>query len=398
MECRSPTFDVNINPDGFVLDLDSLFAWLATRLHDRRHARGVRYALVTVLVLIVLAKLAGENFLAGIAEWVALRKAQLAQALHWVKSRAPHRTTYSRILGYAVDIQEFEQVVSEFFAAQPKTGRSVQITLDGKTVRGTIPAGQTKGLHMLAAFLPGEGWVVIQVEVDDRENEIKAAPRVLKCLDLRGKIVTGDALLAQRELSIQIVEGGGDYVWTVKDNQPQLRQDIETLFEPEKCVKGFSPATQDFRTAETVEKGHGRLERRTLTASSELKGYLDWPYAEQVFKLERHFERIKDGKITQEVVYGVTSLTAQEAGPGRLLQIVRTHWQIENGLHYRRDATLREDWCQVRMGHAAHALAVVNNLVLGLLARCGVKNVPQARRHYAAHFNEALALVLRSPP
>jgi predicted transposase YbfD/YdcC len=351
-----------------------------------------------VLVLVVLAKLAGENFLAGIAEWVAHRKVQLAQALHWVKPRAPHRTTYSRILAYAVDIQEFEQVVSEFFATQPKAGCSVQITLDGKTVRGTIAAGQTHGLHLLAAFFPGEGWVALQVEVGSKENEIKAAPRVLQCLDLRGKIVTGDALLAQRDLSIQIVEGEGDYVWTVKDNQPQLRQDIETLFESEKCVKGFSPATKDFRTAETVEKGHGRLERRTLTASSELKGYLDWPYAEQVFKLERYFERLADGKVTHEVVYGVTSLTAQEAGPTRLLQIVRTHGQIENGLHYRRDATLREDWCQVRMGQAAHALAVINNLVLGLLARCGVKNVPQARRRYVAHFDEALALILRSPP
>lgn len=388
-----PTFDVNLNPEGFVIDVDSLYAFLC-RLKDARHARGVRYALVTILVFVLLAKLAGEDRVSGIADWVHHRKEALAEALHLEKPRAPNRTTYSRILGRVVSVEEFEQVVREFFESQRGAGRTVILTLDGKTLRGTIPAGQTRGLHLLAAFLPGEGWVVVQVEVAGHENEISVAPRVLGCIDLRGKIVTGDALLAQRDLSVQIVEGGGDYVWTVKDNQSELRQDIATLFEPEACVKGFSPAVKDFRSAATTEKGHGRLEQRTLTASGELKGYLNWPYAEQVFKLERHFERLRDGKITHEVVYGVTSLTAAEASPRRLLEIVRTHWQIENGLHYRRDETLREDWCHLRMGHAARMMAAINNLVLGLLLGCGVKNVPEARRNYDANWHEALQLIL----
>ncbi len=131
--------------------------------------------------------------------------------------------------------------------------------------------------------------------------------------------------------------------------------------------------------------------------SSELKGYLDWPYAEQVFKLERRFQRMQDGKITYEVVYGVTSLTAQAASPRRLLEIVRTHWQIENGLHYRRDETLREDWCHLRLGHARRMMAALNHSVLGLLLRRGVKNVPEARRAYAANWPEALRLILCRP-
>jgi predicted transposase YbfD/YdcC len=392
-EYSTPTFDVNLDPDGFVFDLDSLYTCLC-RLSDSRHARGVRYALVTLLMFVILAKLAGEDRLAGIADWVHHRRDALAEALHLRQPRAPHRTTYSRILGRVIRVEDFEQVVREFFAQPPQAGHSVILTLDGKTLRGTIPAGATRGLHLLAAFLPGEGWVIMQVEVDRKENEITAAPRVLNCLDLRGKIVTGDALLAQRDLSIQIVAGGGDYVWTIKDNQAQLRQDIATLFEPETCVKGFSPALSDFRSAHTTEKAHGRLEQRRITVSSELKGYLDWPSAEQVFKLERRFQRMKDGKITQEVVYGVTSLTAQEASPRRLLEIVRTHWQIENGLHYRRDETLREDWCHLRLGHAPHMMAALNNLVLGLLLRRGVKNVPEARRAYAANWPEALRLIL----
>lgn len=301
MQCSAPTFDVNIDPRGFVVDLDSLYAHLA-RLRDRRHARGLRYALVTILGYIVLAKLAGEDRLFGISQWVRYRQGALAEALHLAKRRAPCVNTYRTILGQVIDIEEFERVVREFFAAQPHAGQSIVIALDGKTLRGTISAGQTQGRHLLAAYLPAEGWVLFQVEVANKENEISAAPRVLKSLDLRGKIVTGDAMFAQRELSLQILEMGGDYIWTVKDNQSALRQDIALLFQPEKTVKGFSPATQDFRTAQTVEKGHGREERRVLTLSAELKHYLDWPGAEQVFKLERYFKRTRDGQVTHEVV------------------------------------------------------------------------------------------------
>jgi predicted transposase YbfD/YdcC len=273
----------------------------------------------------------------------------------------------------------------------------VVISLDGKTVRGTIPAGETHGLHQLAAYLPGEGWVLMQVVVERKENEITAAPRILECLDLRGKVVRADALLTQRGLSSQIVEAGGEYVWIIKDNQPEVRQAIEAVFQPEACVPGFSPSQHDLRTARTIEKAHGRLEQRTLAASSDLKGYLDWPAAEQVFKLDRRFERIVDGKLMQETVYGLTSLTATEAPPDQLLDLVRAQWGIENGLHYRRDQTLREDWCCVRMGQAAEMLTLVNNLVIGLLLRRGVTNVPEARRRFAAFMNEAVQVVLRCP-
>jgi len=223
-----------------------------------------------------------------------------------------------------------------------------------------------------------------------------AAPRVLKSLDLQDKVVTADALLTQRNLSIQIVEAGWEYVWTLKDNQPDTRQAIETLFQPAQCVPGFSEGSLDFRTAHTTDQAHGRLEQRTLTLNSELKEYLDWPYCAQVFKLERHVVRIKDSKVMDEVVYGLTSLTADEAGPEQVLDFVRGQWGIENGLHYRRDATLREDWCCVRIGNAPQMLTLINNVVLGLLSRHGLRNVPEARRRFAAHLNEAVQLVLGS--
>ena len=400
MEYTTSRFGVNIDCQGFVIDLGSLYDYLS-QLEDRRSARGVRYSLVTILVFVVLAKLAGEDRLTGISEWVWHRKDELAQALKLSHPQAPHRNTYSRILGEVISVEEFDVVVHEFFArACDLSGDAacderewIQVTLDGKTLRGSIVSGQTRGLHLLAAYVPAQGWVLAQVEVDGKENEIRAAPRLLQCIDLRGKVVSADAMLTQRQVSVQIVDAGGHYVWTVKDNQPQLRDDIATLFEGEVCAPGFSPAIKGFSSGATVDKGHGRIEQRTLTSSAELNGYVDWPYAQQVFKLERDVERVKDGKITHEITYGITSLPQDQASPHRLLEIVRTHWQIENGLHYRRDETLREDWCHLRTGHAQHMMAAINNLVLGLLLRRGIKNVPRERRRYAAHWNEALKLI-----
>jgi predicted transposase YbfD/YdcC len=394
MECSTPTFDVNVDAAGFVVDLESLYAALA-RLHDKRKARGVRYALVTVLTYLVLAKLSGQDSLSGIADWVRLRQEVLMQAFPLKKWRAPCANTYRNILDHVIDIDALEQVVCTFFAHQPDAGYSLVIALDGKTLRGVIRSDHLHGQHLLAAYLPAEGWVLFQVEVESKENEISAAPRVLKKLDLRGKIVTGDAMFAQRELSLQIIAAGGDYVWTVKDNQATLRQDIELLFQPEKTVKGFSAGVTDFRTAQTIEKNHGRLERRTLTVSAALKEHLNWPGAEQVFKLERYFERTKDHHVTHEVTYGITSLSARDVTADELLSIVRSHWGIENGLHYRRDVTLHEDAAHLKCGQASHALATLNNLILGVVLRLGWTNLAEARRYFDARFDQAKKVILQ---
>ena len=146
----------------------------------------------------------------------------------------------------------------------------------------------------------------------------------------------------------------------------------------------------DFRRASTIEKGHGRLDKRSIIVSSLLADYSDWPELAQVFKLERQSTNAL-GITKTEVRYGVTSLPAEVANPTRLLALSRGHWGIENGLHYRRDATMREDHAQLRMGHAPEMLAVLNNTVLGLFARQGASNVAHARREFAYHFDKALA-------
>jgi predicted transposase YbfD/YdcC len=149
----------------------------------------------------------------------------------------------------------------------------------------------------------------------------------------------------------------------------------------------------DFRRSSTVEKGHGRLDKRSIIVSSLLADYSDWPELAQVFKLERQSTNALG--ITQtQVRYGVSSLPAHLADPKRLLELTRGHWGIENGLHYRRDVTFHEDHAQLRMGHAPEMLAVLNNIVLGLFARQGETNMAHARRDFAYHLDKVLARLL----
>jgi predicted transposase YbfD/YdcC len=363
-------------------------------LHDRRKRRGKRYALPVLLLLLVLAKLSGEDRPSGIADWVKHRRAPLAQALGLRLPRAPHHNTYRRVLAQAVAPEELDAAIGAFFR---DLGRSVLVSIDGKTVKGTIDAADPHGTHLLAAYLPQEGIVLLQLPVGRKANEIRVAPTLVQALDLRGKIVAADALHTQRTFAAQIVAAGGDYVWVVKANQPGLHADIAELFTADLRTVEGGYVRHEFRTACRVDKGHGRREVRRIAVSTELKGYSDWPGLEQVFRLERERIESTSGKHEREVVYGLTSLPPAAASPARLLALTRAYWGIENGLHYRRDVTFREDATRLTQGHAGHAMASLNNLVIGLLRLAGFTNLAAARRYCDADLVHALALLAPTP-
>jgi predicted transposase YbfD/YdcC len=271
------------------------------------------------------------------------------------------------------------------------------ISIDGKTLRGTIVKQQGRGVHLLAAYLPGAGLVLMEVAVESKENEIVAAPKLLKSIDLQGAIVIGDAMHTQRQISAQIVEGGGQYLWTAKGNQARTEWAIEKLFVHEVVNrKKGAPLSKDVQMAVgKPTKGHGRIEKRTIFVSQALNDYLDWPYVAQVFRLEREVWHDHGQRKTRQVVYGLTSLSKQKASPKRLLHLTREYWGIENGLHYRRDVTLQEDATRATVGHTGHNLAILNNLVIALSLSATRKNLPQARRLFDAHPANALERILR---
>ncbi len=231
-----------VSQEATVFDLASLLTRLQS-LSDRRCPKGLRYPLGPVLLLIILAKLAGADKPQAIADWISARGHLLRQALGLPWRRMPHHNTYRRILAQAVSPEELDRTVGEYLGSLPGVGRSVLIAIDGKTVRGTIAAANPQGEHLLGAYLPAEGVVLMQVRAGERENEIVVAPQLLRCLDLRGKVVAADAMHTQRALSVQILEAGGDYLWLAKDNQPTLREEIEDLFKADRrTVEGGTGA------------------------------------------------------------------------------------------------------------------------------------------------------------
>ncbi len=386
--------EIELPKQACLLNLSQLYHSLSL-LPDKRKARGKLYPLALLLTVAILAKLADQNQIRAVAHWAKLRQHQLAQLFGLKRATMPHHTTWSRVLGGAVEPAALTKLVAGFLAqrvqgpGQIPARASLILAIDGKTLRGTIPLGQTRGVHLVAAYLPAQGVVLAQIAVEVKQNEIVVAPKVLANIDLRGMVVVGDAMFCQRELSVQIVGRGGDYLWIVKGNQKGVLEDIELLFEEPPVAPGCSPLPTDFEEYEQWEKGHGRLERRKITTSALLAGYTPWPHLAQVFKLES-WRTAANGKTSYEVRYGLTSLEREVADGRRLLSMVRGEWGIENKLHYRRDVTLGEDQSQLRQGVGPEVNAILNSTVLGLLDQAGVKNVAEARREFAYHFHQQL--------
>jgi predicted transposase YbfD/YdcC len=260
------------------------------------------------------------------------------------------------------------------------------VALDGKTMRGSRKQG-AEDTHLLSALSHRLGLTVHQRAVSDKTNEIGAVADLLRAIVLEGRVFTMDAMLTQRAAATQIVEGKGEYVMVVKENQPALLADIRVVFERPHWLLGEQPR------ATTIDIGHGRIERRSIRTSSVMAGYSDWPGLEQVFRIERTREKKKTGEREHEVVYGVTSLTSEQAGPRELLDLVRGHWSIENRSHWVRDVTFDEDRSQVRTGNIPHVMAALRNTAIGLMRRAGESNIAAACRRFAAKPREALALL-----
>jgi predicted transposase YbfD/YdcC len=257
----------------------------------------------------------------------------------------PHQTTYERVLA-ELDEVEVEQILGKFFSQEQRTNTSISI--DGKVLRGTIPVGERQGTHLLAAYQPETGLVLMQVEVECKANELVAAPQLLDYLDLSGCIVTGDAMFTQRDLCIQIVAAGGQFILPVKGNQKTLQETIADAFMPAEVAKGHHVVLLEEQSIQSTNSGHGRIECRYLSVTSELKGYLDFPHVQQVFRLQRVIHHQQTGKLSYQVVFGICSLSAEHCPPEQLMAHIRSHWHIENRLHYVRDVTFHEDACRIR--------------------------------------------------
>ena len=393
MEYSTVGWGQEISAEGVVYDKGSIYGRLQT-LTDLRKARGKRYSLTTVLMIVLLAKLSGANSLTEIAEWGVYHQSEVEVMLRIKLKRMPERSTYRRILAYKVYETEVERLVGEY---NQDGERGDICALDGKALLGMSKREDGTPEYALSVYDVTAGKTMAQIEVGNKENEITKAPEVIRLAKIAGKVVTGDALHTQKRLAQTILDEQGDYVFPVKENQPNLYKNIQALFAPEYPKPGFGKIQTDFLTAQKVNKGHGRIEIRTITTSEMLNAYAAWPGLAQVYLLERQFQWRRRGvcyKTSHEVEFGITSLVREKASPEQLLKIRRSHWGIETGSHYRRDVTLKEDATRFTIGHGARVLATIHNLVLALIRHSGFLNVAQARRFFAAHLSRAGSLLI----
>lgn len=369
----------------------SLVEYLA-QIPDYRQRRGQRYGVLPMLLLVCVAMLCGARSQTAIADWAANYGSPWLERLGFTRGRGPSQPTLSRLFAQIAHVtveavlqQWAEQVLR--LCPPPNVRMLEGVAVDGKTLRGSKRHGASEA-HLLSAFSHRLGIVLGQLGVPDKTNEIGAADALLVSVVLTGRVVTADALLTQQSIAQTILDSGGDYLLVVKDNQAQLRADLEAAFALDADPVGL------VGTARTTTLHGSRLERRELTATTALVGYSDWPGLQQALKLDRRVIHKATGQLLrQETAYAVTSCPPARATPAQLLTLWRDHWRIENQLHYVRDVTFDEDRSTVHRAHAHQVLAACRNTVLGLLRRRGATNIAATCRRYAAQPAAALAAV-----
>jgi predicted transposase YbfD/YdcC len=320
-----------------------------------------------------------------IAEWVLHRSDLLKEKLGLKWKRMPSFSTWQRLLGQNIEASDFDEKIGRYFQSLSSEERQLY-NLDGKVVCGTISKETDNQLHLLALQESAANLVIDQTALLAGENEISGAKRLLARVDLNNKIISGDAIFAQQELAKTVIEKGGEYVWKLRANQGNIYK---------LAVEHFERLDDKYLAqAVSLEKGHGRIDEREILTSFRITGKIEFPSLEQVFRIKRKSEAVKTGKISEQTIYGMTSLPVEEYGAEELLELVRKHWGIENGLHYRRDVTFKEDACRQTSSNGGRVLAVLNNLTIGILRKLGWENIAKARRYFNAQIDEAIKLIM----
>jgi predicted transposase YbfD/YdcC len=301
-----------------------------------------------------------------------LRPEVVAAARHQTPHRPQSADPSSRLDAAAVERAISRWAASVLGQPEPLEGAAI----DGKALRGSIKQGAANA-YLLSAVSHRLSTVLAQVAVSDRTNEIGQMEDLLEELTLTGLVVTADAMHTQVETAETILDGGGDYLMVVKENQPTLKREIELVFET-------STLAQSITTASSTTTHGSRIETRAIAVSDAMAGLSDWPGLHQVLKLERTVINKTTGEVREEIVYGVTSLSPQRATPAQLNELWRKHWTIENKLHWVRDVTFDEDRSQVRSGNVPQVMAALRKIAISALRLRNVTNIAAALRRYAA--------------
>ena len=326
------------------------------RCRGRRHHR-----LLDILVIAICAVVAGSNSWTQIEAFGKRRQAWLKRFLA-LDDGIPSHDTFQRVFE-ALDAKVLQTCMRQWLLAVSGALGLEQIAIDGKSLRGSADASSGLApLHLVSAWATKQHLSLGQVLVEPGSNEITAIPKLLELLDLNGALVSLDAMGCQKDIARRIVEGGGDYILTVKGNQPELLEDIQQCLQ-----RTLDDADSPVEIYETVERRHGRQERRCYTVLRHPEGIRqqqDWPGLKVIGMCAS--ERTVAGTTSSEVRYFIGS---KAAGARYYSRALRSHWWIENCLHWQMDISFGEDANRTRQRNAANSLALLRRTALTLLKR-----------------------------
>jgi predicted transposase YbfD/YdcC len=347
-------------------------------LRDPRRKHLRKHQLIDIIVIALCAVICGANDWQQIVTFARRRCAWLASFLA-LPAGIPSHDTFERVFD-RLDPQTFQVCFRRWVEALAHNLGIKHLAIDGKTLRhsGNGPKGW-KPLHLVSAWATECQLSLGQVAVEAKSNEITAIPLLLELLDLEGVLVTIDAMGCQKAIARKIIDGGGDYVLPVKDNQPNLAEDIQQCL-----AKGIATDFEGMHheVYQTEDTGHGRKETRTYVIVNEPEGIRNqeaWAELKVVGMCVR--EREAAGKRSEEVHYFIGSRVMSARNYGAAL---RNHWGIENNLHWQLDLSFGEDANRVQRRHGAENLALVRRLALGLLKRHPAKESIACKRLAAA--------------
>jgi len=365
-----------------------------SELEDPRMDRTKLHSLTDILTIAICATICGADGWPDV-ELFGRGKEKWFRTFLDLPNGIPSHDTFRRVF-MLLEPEAFEKCFMEWMAELSQASDGRLIAVDGKTIRRSLDAaGGKAAIHMVSAWCNANEMVLGQLATDEKSNEITVIPKLLELIDVKDAVVTIDAMGCQKKIARAIVAEGGNYVLQLKGNQGGLHDETVELFDS--CLRDDCLGIA-YTTARTANKGHGRIEQRTIWATEDIKWFAEreqWTGLRSLIRVE--CRRTIGEETSREYHYYISSLPADD--PAQLLSYIRGHWSVENKLHWSLDISFADDDRRHRRGYAAENASRLARLALNLLKAEKTDKISlKAKRKLCGWDHNFLLKVLTGPP